>query len=97
MVCPRCQSQVVSIQNIQTGSIGAAQNTVVIQPARRSHGCLCWLMIGWWWKPIWFICVGWWWRLLFGGRRKGGVNFSANKIINKKVAICQSCGFQWNV
>jgi hypothetical protein len=97
MVCPNCKSQSVSIQNIQTGSIGAAQNRVYIQPARRRHGLFYWMLIGWWWKPMWFLAFGWWWGLLFGGRKRGGLNFSANKIINKRVAICQNCAYQWNV
>jgi hypothetical protein len=35
--------------------------------------------------------------LLFGGKKKSGVNLSANKTINKTVAICQNCGYKWNV
>ena len=95
MVCPKCQSQVVNIQAIQTGSIGAAQNTVYVQPAKRSKGCLYWCVIGWWFEPFWFLLVGWWWKLFVSGRVKKGINFSANKVINKRVAICQNCGYQW--
>jgi hypothetical protein len=40
---------------------------------------------------------GWWKNLLFGGRKKGGLNFSADKTLNQTVAVCQSCGHSWKV
>ena len=48
MKCPRCGSENVNVQQIQTGSIGAGTNKVVIEQPRRSKGCLYWLLIGWW-------------------------------------------------
>lgn len=97
MVCPKCGGNNVVVQQVQTGNIGAAQNKVYVQPAKKSKGCLYWCIIGWWLVPMKFIIWDWWAKLLFGGRNKSGLNFSANKILSKTVAICQNCGNSWNV
>ena len=96
MDCPKCKSENITCQREQTASIGAGTNKVVIQKNTKSHGCLYWLAIGWWWKPIYWLLIGWWWKLLFG-RRKSGLNIHANKSINHTVAICQNCGHTWKI
>lgn len=96
-ICPKCGSSKISFQREQSGNIGAGTNTVVIKEAKRSRGCLYWLCIGWWWKPIYWICIGWWKNLFFGGKSKGGINVHANKTLNKTVAVCQACGHSWKV
>lgn len=83
--CPRCGSENIMYHREQTGNIGAGTNKVVIQPAKKSKGCLYWLLIGWWWK------------LLFGGGTRSGLNFSANKSLNRTVGICQNCSHTWKV
>lgn len=96
-ICPKCGSTKISFQREQSGNIGAGTNTVVIKEARRSRGCLYWLCIGWWWRPMYWICIGWWKNLLFGGKSRGGINIRANKTLNKTVAVCQKCGHSWKV
>ena len=93
--CPRCGSENIMYQREQTGNIGAGTNKVVIQPAKKSKGCLYWMLIGWWWKPMYWLLIGWWWRLLFGGGIRSGLNFSANKSLNRTVGVCQNCGHTW--
>ena len=44
MICPKCGSQNVAIQVV---------NEVKLKNAH--HGCLWWLIIGWWWIPIKWI------------------------------------------
>lgn len=95
--CPRCGSTNISYQREQTASFGAGTNKVVIQQAKKSKGCLYWLFIGWWWKPLYWLLIGWWWKALFGGRTKSGLNFNASKSINRTMAVCQNCGNSWKV
>ena len=95
MKCPKCESENVIVQQVQTGSIGAGTNKVVIEQPKKSKGCLYWLLVGWWaWViKLFFLPV----KFLFGGRKKAGINVHANKIFNKTVATCQNCGHSWNV
>lgn len=97
MQCPKCKGDYIVYQREQTGSIGAGTNRIVIQPAKKSRGCLYWLCIGWWLKPMYWLTIGWWWGLLFGGRTKSGLNFNASKSVNRTMAICQNCGYSWKV
>lgn len=94
--CRYCGSTNVLIQKERISNVGVAQNKVVIEKPKSSKGCLYWLIIGWWWEPIWFICFGWL-GLLFGGKKKSGLNWSANKDINVVTAICQNCGKSWKL
>lgn len=96
MNCPKCGSENVLIQREQTASIGAGSNKVVIEEAKKSKGCLYWMFIGWWWKPIWLICFGWL-KPLLGGKKRSGLNVHANKTFNRTVAVCQDCGYSWKV
>ena len=84
MACPKCGSENIAFQREQVGSVGAHTNKVYVQPTKKSHGCLYWILIGWWWK------------LLFG-RKRGGLGFHADKIKNRTVGICQDCGYTWKV
>lgn len=94
-ICPKCGGTNINYQIIQTGSVGAGTNKVVIEPAKRSHGLLYWFSCVWMFKFAWWLMVGWWWRLLFGGKRRGGLNFNASHNTNKTMAICQDCGHSW--
>ncbi len=95
--CPRCGSENISYQREQMASFGAGTNKVVIQQEKKSKGCLWWMCIGFWWVPMYWLLIGWWWRPLFGGRTKSGLNFNANKSINRTMAVCQNCGNSWKV
>lgn len=44
MICPKCQSENVNTQIV---------NTVVLKDKHR--GIIWWLLIGWWWVPIKWI------------------------------------------
>ena len=96
LVCPNCGSTNISVQLIDNATVGASQNKVVVVEPKKSKGCLYWIVIGWWWvlisKPI-----SWLFHTFFGGKTRSGVNLSANKIIHKKMAICQNCGHSWKV
>lgn len=93
--CPKCGSNYINYQREQAGNFGAGTNRVVIQPPKKSHGCLYWLCFGWWLQPLYWLTIGWWWSLLFGGRNRGGLNIYGSKTINRTVAICQNCGYSW--
>ena len=94
--CPKCGSRNITFHREETGNIGVHQNTVVIQQPKKSHGCLYWLFIGWWYKPMEWICFGWM-KPLFGGRKRGGLNLHAGKTLNLTIAICQNCGNSWKI
>lgn len=94
--CQKCGSRNITFHREETGNIGVHQNTVVIQQPKKSHGCLYWLFIGWWYKPIEWICFGWM-KPLFGGRKRGGLNLHAGKTLNRTIAICQNCGNSWKI
>lgn len=97
MACPKCGSENIAYQREQTGNIGAGTNKVVIQEAKKSRGCLYWLVIGWWWRPIYWLYWGLWKNLLFDGKNRGGLNIHANKTLNVTMAICQNCGHSWKI
>ena len=92
--CPKCGSTNISFQVVQQGSVGASTNKVVIQEAKKSKGCLYWCIVGWWLQPIvWMFTAPF--KLLFGGKRKSGLNVNASKMISKTKGICQNCGYTW--
>lgn len=97
MTCPKCGSENVIIQREQTATIGAGTNKVVIQELKKTRGCLYWVTGGWIFTMIYWITIGWWWNLLFGRKKKGGLNLHANKSINRTMATCQECGHSWKV
>lgn len=97
MKCPKCGSENVLVQRESTGKVGASTNTVVIKEAKKSRGCLYWMFWGWWYQPMHWLLYGWWKNLLFGGKKRGGFNFHADKNLNRTVAVCQNCGHTWKV
>lgn len=81
MVCPKCKSANVSYQLV---------NEVKLK--NKHHGLIWWLFVGWWWLPVkWlFLTVPALFVKIFIPKRQKAVNKQ------KKVAICQSCGYSWN-
>ena len=74
--CPKCGSNHISFQVIQTG---ATTRT-------KEKGCL--YSLG---RLILIVCtLGLW--LVFGRKKSK----SKTTFTNKKVAICQNCGYQWD-
>lgn len=96
MNCPKCGSENILIQREQTASLGAGTNKVVIEEPKKSKGCIYWILIGWWWRPICFVCFGWI-KPLIGGKKRSGLNLHANKTFNSTVAVCQDCGHSWKI
>lgn len=95
--CPKCGGTNIAFQREQTASVGAGTNRVVIQEAKKRRGCMYWVCCGWLFELIYWMCIGWWKNLFFGGKKRGGLNFHADKAINRTVAVCQSCGHSWKV
>lgn len=94
-ICPKCGSAAVSYQIVQTGSVGASTNKVVIEAPKKTHGLLYYISCIWIFKAMYWLTFGWIKRLLFGGRRRGGLNLNVNKNKNKTMAVCQNCGHTW--
>ncbi len=81
MICPKCGSQNVAIQVV---------NEVKLKNAH--HGCLWWLIIGWWWIPIKWIFLTFpalLAKIFIPNRQK-----AVNKTVRK--AVCQTCGNMWS-
>lgn len=94
MVCPKCGSEKVNVQREQTATIGGAHTF-----GKKSHGIMYFLFIGWW---IWIFKICFFpililWRMLFGKRGKGLNTVTAQKVLNRTVAVCQDCGNSWKV
>lgn len=76
MVCPKCKSENVQTQYVQTNARTRQRNT----------GCL-W-SIG---RACLILCTGGLWLLV--GKRKGTGDTT---FTNKKIAVCQNCGYTWD-
>ena len=82
MVCPKCQSENVSVSVTTETSL-----------KEKKHGALYWVFIGWWLKPILWFCLTLPMLIIKIFKPK---NYKLqNK--TQKIAICQSCGHSWNV
>ena len=94
MYCSKCSSNNVTIQVVNEQKL-----------VTKHHGIIWWLCIGWWWIFVKWLCIGWWWIFvkwlfltipalifsIFVGKRKKIKN------IQKKVAVCQNCGYTWRI
>lgn len=82
MKCPKCQSENVSTQVI---------NTVKLK--NKHHGLLWWMFVGWYWVPIkWIVfTVPALLFAIFGSKKQKAVNKQ------KTICVCQSCGYNWNL
>lgn len=82
MTCNKCGSSNVNVQMVSESQLKT-----------KHHGILYWLLIGWWLKPLLWICltlpmiIG----SLFGHKKQ--------KIVTKhsSMAVCQDCGNSWKV
>ena len=93
--CPRCNSNNISFQREQSGSVGASKTTF-----RGGHGCLYWLLIGWWmwfFKAIFHICTLGIFLLIRRRKKLVANTVTGTKNINRTMAVCQSCGNSWKV
>lgn len=84
MTCPKCGSEKVNVQAIS------------FVKSKNGKGLVWWLCIGWWW--IFIKLIGW---MFFGLLMLIPKLFSKNKTkiktTVKSVAICQNCGYKWNI
>lgn len=92
--CPKCKSTNVSIQREEVGSVGTSKTKY---KGKKSKGLLYYVFIGWW---IWiikllFLPI----TIIFGKKGKSftSTTVNANKTFNKTIAVCQSCGYSWNI
>ena len=92
MVCPKCKSENVIVQQVQTGIVGTTA-----YHGKKHHGLLYWISCVWMLKFIYFISIGWFIRLFAGKRDKAGSSISASKTFNKTMATCQNCGNSWKI
>lgn len=82
MTCPKCGSQNVSVQAVTVSKL-----------VDRHHGCLWWLIVGWWWVPFkWIFFTGF--ALLFAifGHKKQKLKSKTHS-----ETVCQNCGNRWRV
>lgn len=82
MICPKCNSENVSVQ---------VTNEVKLK--NKHHGVVWWLCVGWWWLPIkWlFFTVPALILAIFGHKKQKAVN------IKKTMCVCQACGNTWQM
>ena len=82
MKCSKCSSNNITIQVVNEQKL-----------VTKHHGLIWWLCIGWWWVFIkWlFLTIPALIFLIFVGKRQKIKN------VQKKVAICQDCGYTWNI
>ena len=112
ITCSRCGSNNVNIQVIQENHGGTTITHTSGTMTEKGHGCLWWLLIGWWWKII-DLCL---WLLLFPYRfavwflgnvlfpkkhkyktQSTSISTTSNKIVYKKICTCQNCGNSWRI
>ena len=90
MICPKCKSENVLVQQVQTGNVGVKTTPV----GKKHHGIFWWLLIGWWYKFLKLIIIGPINLLLKRDKIK---TTEANKALFKTMATCQNCGHSWKV
>lgn len=99
--CPKCGGKNIIYQREQSTSIGGQVHSF---NKTSGHGCLYWLLFGWWvwifkliWETIKFLCTCGL-SLLFRKKKSGeggGHSITASKTINRTMAVCQKCGYSW--
>lgn len=84
MKCPKCNSENVTVQMITEQKL---------KETKKKHGCLYWLFIGWWLKPLlWlFFTVP---MIIIAICRPKKQEIVTN---TKKMAVCNNCGNSWEV
>lgn len=78
MKCPKCGSENVNVQ-------------AVTHVRDKKHGCVYWLLIGWWLELFMWIFLTLPWLII--------KIFKPNKVNSKthSEAVCQNCGKRWRV
>lgn len=101
MVCPKCQSENVMIQQVQTGATSRTKTKVY----STHHGFLWWIFVGsWWWivdlmiKITLFFCTGGL-SMFFRHKHKVGQEkgITRTTVKNSTMCTCQNCGYSWKI
>lgn len=81
MICPKCGSDNVTVQMVSTNEL-----------KKKRHGIFYWLLIGWWLKPILWVCLTMPMIIIKIFRPK------KYKMITKhnSMCVCQNCGNSWS-
>ncbi len=81
MQCPKCGSTNVNVQMVSESQLKNKHKSI-----------LYWIFIGWWWRPILWVCLTIPMLLgsLFGHKKQKLVTK------HKSMAVCQNCGNSWN-
>lgn len=101
MICPKCNSENVLVQQVQDGATSRTKTSVYSV----HHGILWWCLIGsWWWIVDLFIrfmliCSTGGLAIFFMRKKKVGkeIGTTTTKIKNRTMATCQSCGYSWKI
>ncbi len=78
MQCSKCGSNNVNVQ-----AVSVVKN--------KHHSIWYWLIIGWWFEPMMWLCFTLPWLII--------KIFKPNKVKTKVkgYAVCQNCGYKWKV
>lgn len=82
MICPRCKSENVTVQVVTN-----------VELKNKHHGLLWWVFVGWYWVPLkwlFFTLPALLAKIFIPKRQK-------IKQTERKVCVCQSCGYQWEI
>lgn len=105
-ICPKCNCTNVEVQIYQEHASSQTITKTKSKYKEKGHGCLWWLLIGWWWC---FIDIFLWITLfiprllirIFKKKKYVGkstsVSSTTNQITYRSVFLCKGCGYHWEV
>ena len=82
MICPKCGADNVTVQVVTETELKV-----------KKHGCLYWLCIGWWLKPLLWLCLTLPMIIIAIFKPKK----YQTKTHTKNMAVCHTCGNSWKV
>ena len=82
MKCPKCGSENVTVQMVSETHL-----------KEKKHGVLWWLCIGWYWVPIKWVIFTLPALILAIFKPKK----YKSEVVNRKMAVCQTCGHSWEI
>lgn len=82
MVCKKCGSEDVRVEVVTETSL-----------REKKHGALYWICVGWWLKPLLWICFTMPMLIISIFKPKK----YKTKTTSKKICVCQKCGKSWSL